>query len=62
MSEKLLTPEQLAERWDVKKSQVYRLAREGRIPVVKIGKYYRFRVDAIERWENGTVDTKREAA
>ncbi|MFL5854033.1 MAG: helix-turn-helix domain-containing protein [Solirubrobacteraceae bacterium] len=30
---------------------VYRLAREGRIPAVRLGRYYRFRVDALERWE-----------
>jgi excisionase family DNA binding protein len=47
----LLTADQLAERWQVPKSQVYRLARDGRIPVVAIGRYYRFRVDAIEAFE-----------
>jgi excisionase family DNA binding protein len=48
---RLLTADQLAARWQVPKSQVYRLAREGRVPVVTIGRYYRFRVDAIEAWE-----------
>lgn len=48
----LLTPDQLAERWQVPKSQVYRLAREGRVPVVCIGRYYRFSLPAIEQWEN----------
>ena len=63
MSDRLLTPQELAERWSVPKTQVYRLTREGEIPVVKLGKYYRYRLDAIERWENGeTVDTEREAA
>lgn len=47
----LLTPAELAERWQVSKAQVYRLAREGRIPVVSVGRYYRFRIDAIEAWE-----------
>ena len=62
MSAQLMTAEQLADRWQVPKSQVYRLAREGRIPTVEIGRYYRFRLDAIERWENGTVDAAPEAA
>lgn len=56
MTGRLLTADELAARWQVPKSQVYRLAREGRIPTVQIGRYYRFRVDAIERWEAGTVD------
>ena len=48
---RLLTAEQLADRWQVSKAQVYRLARDSRIPAVAIGRYYRFRVVAIEAWE-----------
>jgi excisionase family DNA binding protein len=51
MSDRLLTPEQLADRWQVRRSQVYRLTREGRIPTVPVGRYYRYRLDAIERFE-----------
>lgn len=51
MSARLLTAEQLADRWQVPKSHVYRLARDGKIPVVTLGRYYRFRIDQIERWE-----------
>jgi excisionase family DNA binding protein len=47
----LLTAEQLAERWQVPPAHVYRLAREGRVPVVRLGRYRRFRVDAIEAFE-----------
>lgn len=47
----LLTAEQLAERWQVPKAHVYRLAREGRLPAVRIGRYYRFRTQVIEEWE-----------
>jgi excisionase family DNA binding protein len=46
------TAEQLAERWSVPKAHVYRLAREGRIPVVLIGRYQRFRPASIEAWES----------
>ncbi|MGZ4326232.1 MAG: helix-turn-helix domain-containing protein [Solirubrobacteraceae bacterium] len=52
----LLTAEQLAERWQVPKSHVYRLTRDGAIPAVKLGRYYRYRLDAIERFELGTDD------
>ncbi len=48
---KLLTAEQVAERWQVPKSQVYRLARDGKLPTVSIGRYYRFNVSALEEWE-----------
>lgn len=48
---RLLTAEQLADRWQVSKGQVYRLCREGRVPHIEIGRYYRFRLDAIEQWE-----------
>ena len=50
--QRLLTAEQLADRWQVSKAQIYRLAREGRIPVVMIGRYQRFRVTAVEAWES----------
>jgi excisionase family DNA binding protein len=53
MTGQLMTADQLAERWQVRPSHVYRLAREGRIPVVSIGRYYRFRLDAIEAFERG---------
>ena len=53
MTGQLLTAEQLAERWQVPRSHVYRLAREGRIPTVELGRYRRWRLDAIERFELG---------
>jgi excisionase family DNA binding protein len=46
-----ITAEQLAERWQVQTSHVYRLTRLGAIPAVKLGRYYRYRLDAIERFE-----------
>jgi excisionase family DNA binding protein len=50
---RLLTAELLAERWSVPKSHVYRLARDGRIPTVELGRYRRWRLDQIEAWERG---------
>jgi excisionase family DNA binding protein len=46
-----LTAEELAKRWQVQTSHVYRLTRCGVIPAVKLGRYYRYRLDAIERFE-----------
>ena len=54
----LLTADDLAERWQVPRSQVYRLTRESRLPAVRLGKYYRYRLEAIEEFEarGGTAD------
>ena len=53
MSGRLLTAEELAERWQVPKSHVYRLTRDGTVPAVKLGRYYRYRVEAVETFEQG---------
>ena len=53
MNRPLLTADQVAERWQVSTAQVYRLARTGHIPVVALGRYRRFRADAIEAYELG---------
>ena len=50
-----------AERWQVPKSHVYRLAREGQIPTVELGRYRRWRVDAIEQFEQAFNTTKETA-
>jgi excisionase family DNA binding protein len=52
----LLTADELAVRWQVPKSHVYRLTRDGVIPAVRLGRYYRYRLDAIERWEARSED------
>lgn len=49
----LLTPDALAARWSVGRAHVYRLTREGRLPVVKLGRYYRYRLEAVEQFERG---------
>ena len=51
MASSLLTADDLAVRWQVKPSHVYRLTREKRIPTVKLGRYYRYRADEIEAFE-----------
>lgn len=48
---RLLTAGELSERWQVSERQVYRLTREGKLPTVEIGRYYRYRLAAIEAWE-----------
>jgi excisionase family DNA binding protein len=48
---RLLTADDVAERWQVSRSQVYALVRAGKLPTVAIGRYYRFRLDALIEWE-----------
>ena len=58
MSGQLLTAEQLAERWQVPTSWVYAKTRSGEIPQVPLpGRYYRYRLDVIEAFERGELDS-----
>jgi hypothetical protein len=53
----ILTAEQLAERWQVEKQWVYAKCRTGQLPKIPLpGKYVRFRLDVIERFERGELD------
>jgi len=47
----LLTAEQLAERWQLPKSWVYAKTRSDAIPHVKLGRYFRYREEDVERFE-----------
>ena len=49
----ILTPEELADRWRVPRSQIYRLSRAGAIPLIQVGRYYRYRLELIEEYERG---------
>jgi excisionase family DNA binding protein len=46
----LLTAEEVAELVGMGVDWIYEQARRGRIPVVKLGRYRRFRRESIERW------------
>jgi excisionase family DNA binding protein len=48
---RLWTAEDVAGRWRVPTSQIYRLTREGRLPVVRVGRYYRYSPAAIGEFE-----------
>ena len=47
---RLLTVDEVAERLGVTKDWVWAQARAGRIPHVQLGRYRRFREEALERW------------
>ena len=46
----LLTVDEVAERLGVTKDWVWAQARAGRIPHVQLGRYRRFREEALDRW------------
>ena len=50
MTESLLTAQQVASVLGVPRSWAYEQSRAGRIPTVKLGRYRRYRREAIEAW------------
>lgn len=50
MSGSLMTAAEVAEVLGVPKSWVYEQSRRGRIPTVTLGRYRRYRREAIEAW------------
>lgn len=59
MTGSLLTAAEVAELLGVPTTWVYEQSRRGRIPTVTLGRYRRYRRDAIEEWveriEGGSV-------
>jgi excisionase family DNA binding protein len=67
MDEKLgdvLTIEELSVYLKIPKSTLYKIVREGKVPSQKVGRHWRFRKEAIDRWLDETraeePDTKGE--
>ena len=57
MDEKLgdvLTIEELSVYLKIPKSTLYKLVREGKVPSQKVGRHWRFRKVAIDRWLDET--------
>lgn len=46
----ILTIGEAAQYLRISSSSLYKLAQEGRIPCQKVGKHWRFRKEAIDRW------------
>jgi len=49
-SEAILTIAELAQYLRIPKSTLYKLAQEGKLPAQKVGRHWRFRKEAIDRW------------
>ena len=46
----ILTIDELADYLRISRSTLYKLAQEGRVPCQKVGRHWRFRKQAIDRW------------
>lgn len=46
----IMTLEEVVAYLRIPKSSLYKLAQEGRIPCQKVGRHWRFRKEAIDRW------------
>lgn len=54
----VLTIKELSTYLKIPKSTLYKLVREGKIPSQKIGRHWRFRKRAIDRWLEETRANK----
>ena len=53
----VLTIDELAAYLKISRSTLYKLAQDGRVPCQKVGRHWRFRKQAIDRWlEHGSTD------
>jgi excisionase family DNA binding protein len=55
MTQKLLTAQQVKEVLDIDTSTIYRMASDGRLAAVKVGRQWRFPADQIERLLGGAT-------
>jgi excisionase family DNA binding protein len=56
MTQKLLTARQVGDVLEIDTSTIYRMAGDGRLPAVKVGRQWRFPADQIERLVSGATD------
>ena len=49
----LLTPEMVSEILKITTRQVLQMARQGKIPGIKVGKFWRFSEDSLKDWIQG---------
>lgn len=55
--EGVLTIAELSEYLKIPLSTLYKLAQEGRLPGQKVGRHWRFRKEAIDRWLESQSDS-----
>lgn len=53
----VITIEELSGYLKIPRSTLYKLAQEGKVPCQKVGRHWRFRKEAIDRWlEQGSAN------
>jgi excisionase family DNA binding protein len=59
-----MTVEELSDYLRIPRSTLYKLAQEGKVPCKKVGRHWRFRREAVDRWleEGGAPEMKTEEA
>jgi excisionase family DNA binding protein len=50
MEEEIMTTKEVAEYLRLAEATVYKLARDGNIPAMKLGRAWRFKRDLIDEW------------
>ena len=58
----VLTIEELSTYLKIPRSTLYKLVREGKIPSQKVGRHWRFRKEAIDRWLENPPDETNDRA
>jgi excisionase family DNA binding protein len=61
VADALMTVEEVAKYLKVEESTVYTWARQRKVPAIKIGRFWRFRKEDIDKWlEENKVDYPKE--
>jgi excisionase family DNA binding protein len=55
LDRKVLTLAELCDYLRIHKTTAYRLVKRGKIPAFRIGSYWRFNIEAIDKWR-GVLD------
>ncbi|GMU24468.1 MAG: hypothetical protein AMXMBFR13_45420 [Phycisphaerae bacterium] len=56
----VLTIDELSVYLKIAKSTLYKLAQEGKLPGQKVGRHWRFRKDAVDRWLDQKPRTRKQ--
>jgi len=50
MADSLMTVEEVAKYLKVEQSTIYTWAKEGKLPSIKVGRFWRFKKEDIDKW------------
>ena len=56
----VMTIDELSVYLKIAKSTLYKLAQEGKLPGQKVGRHWRFRKDAVDRWLDQKPRTRKQ--